>query len=708
VFTFTRAGVTAGALTANFTIGGNATFNTDYTQSGAATFAPPSGTVQFAAGSSTATVIVDPTPDTTVESDETVILTVAAGTGYNVAAVNDSATGTITNDDTDVSVAVSPVSVPEDGATNMVYTFTRNGVTSTPLTVNFAIGGTATFNTDYTETGAATFVPPNGTVTFSAGNSTATVTVDPTADNVSEPDDTVILTVAAGTGYNVSAPSSAIGTILNDDAIDVEITAKTDAPDPVCVGANITYTIGFRNNSSGSATNATVTDTIPANTTFVSATLPSGWSRGDSVAAGGTGTLIFTKLSVAGGGTASFTVVVNVNAGTIGGTIISNTAAASSDAPDNVPGNNSKTATTTVDPTPPIVSNPTANPASLFPKNHKLRDVTIDYTATDSCGGVNCQITNVTSNEPVDGTGDGDTSPDWVIVDEHHVQLRAESAGGGTGRIYTITVTCTDAAGNATVKTVEVHVGNNILSPTSGTAFKINTAVTFTGTYWDAPGRKHTAVWQFDDLSTGATITEPVGSKNGTAKGTYTFKDPGVYKVILKVTDDLGQVSYADQQDDLEAIVVVYDPAGSTFGGGWFYSPLGGLMSDSSLTGKMSFGFNSKFFKTATNPKGESQLNFLLGDLDFNALNYDYLVIDKARAQFAGFGKINGVSGYNFIVTVIDGDLPGGGGVDKFRIKIWDKVTGAIIYDSQPGASDAADPTTLLGPGSSVSISTKK
>jgi hypothetical protein len=122
----------------------------------------------------------------------------------------------------------------------------------------------------------------------------------------------------------------------------------------------------------------------------------------------------------------------------------------------------------------------------------------------------------------------------------------------------------------------------------------------------------------------------------------------------------------------------------------------------------MSFGFNSKFFKTATNPKGESQLNFLLGDLDFNALNYDYLVIDKARAQFAGFGKINGVSGYNFIVTVIDGDLPGGGGVDKFRIKIWDKVTGAIIYDSQPGASDAADPTTLLGPGSSVSISTKK
>jgi hypothetical protein len=414
---------------------------------------------------------------------------------------------------------------------------------------------------------------------------------------------------------------------------------------------------------------------------------------------------MFTKASVAGGETASFTVVVNINAGTLGGTIISNTATASSDVPDDVPGNNSKTATTTVDPTPPVVSNPTADPSSLWPKNHKMRDVTINYSATDGCGGVNCAITNITSNEPVDGTGDGDTSPDWAFVDEHHVQLRAESAGGTTGRIYTITVTCTDAAGNTTTKTVEVHVGHNILTPSSGTAFKINTAVTFTGTFWDVPGKKHTAVWQFDDLTTGATITEPAGSKNGLAKGTYTFKDPGVYKVILKVTDNTGATSWVDTQDDLEAIVVVYDPAnGYTIGGGWITSPLGALISDPLATGKVGFGFNSKFFKTATNPKGESQLDFLLGNLDFNALNYDYLVIDKARAQFKGFGKINGVSGYDFIVTVIDGNLPGGGGVDKFRIKIWEKTTGLIVYDNQPGASDAADPTTPIGPGGDISI----
>ena len=87
----------------------------------------------FAAGAATATVTVDPTVDSTVEADETVILTLATGTGYNVASPG-AATGTISNDDIDVSLAVSPASVAEDGATNLVYTFTRTGDLSQALT----------------------------------------------------------------------------------------------------------------------------------------------------------------------------------------------------------------------------------------------------------------------------------------------------------------------------------------------------------------------------------------------------------------------------------------------------------------------------------------------------------------------------------------------------------------------------------------------
>ena len=250
VYTFTRAGVTTGPLTVNFTIGGTADPTTDYTQTGAASFTPPNGTVTFAAGSTTATVNVDPTTDSVVEPNESVIFTLATGTGYNVANPN-TATGTITNDDADVSVVVSPLAVEEDGATNLVYTFTRNGDTTGALTVNFTIGGSATFNTDYTQTGAATFVPPNGTVTFAAGSSTATITVDPTADLTAEPNETVILTLAAGVDYNVGAPSTATGTINNDD------TSVSVAVSPAAVdedgATNLVYTF-TRSDSDGALT----------------------------------------------------------------------------------------------------------------------------------------------------------------------------------------------------------------------------------------------------------------------------------------------------------------------------------------------------------------------------------------------------------------------------------------------------------------------
>ena len=82
-----------------------------------------------------------------------------------------------------MSVAVSPSSVTEDGATNLDYTFTRTGATTGALTVNFSVGGTAEFGTDYGRPARPRLRPPAGTVTFGAGNSTAVVTLDPTVDS---------------------------------------------------------------------------------------------------------------------------------------------------------------------------------------------------------------------------------------------------------------------------------------------------------------------------------------------------------------------------------------------------------------------------------------------------------------------------------------------------------------------------------------------
>ena len=84
--------------------------------------------------------------------------------------------------------------------------------------------------------------------------------------------------------------------------------------------------------------------------------------------------------------------------------------------------------------------------------------VKVSISATGNNGPVSCKITSVTSNEPVNGTGDGDQEPDWIITGDLTVDLRAERAQNGPGRTYTITVTCTDAAGNSGSVNAKVFV----------------------------------------------------------------------------------------------------------------------------------------------------------------------------------------------------------------------------------------------------------
>jgi len=105
---------------------------------------------------------------------------------------------------------------------------------------------------------------------------------------------------------------------------------------------------------------------------------------------------------------------------------------------------------TVVDTQPPTITNVIASPNVLWPPNHKMVPVTVAVTVTDVCdASVACHITSVTSNEPANGLGDGNTSPDWQITGPLTANLRSERAGGGSGRVYTLTVQCTDASHNS-------------------------------------------------------------------------------------------------------------------------------------------------------------------------------------------------------------------------------------------------------------------
>ena len=356
---------------------------------------------------------------------------------------------------------------------------------------------------------------------------------------------------------------------------------------------------------------------------------------------------------------------------------------------------------------PPQINDLTASKQILAPPNHKMQEITVNYSVLDNCNSSPSYTFNVSSNEPVNGTGDGDTDPDWEMIDDHKIRLRAERAANGDGRIYTITITANDGCNATVTSTAQVVVAHNITGPHSGHAFKAGSTVALSGVFWDVPANKHTARWLIDGSTTAkATVTEPSGNKNGKVTGSYKFSSPGVYKLQMNITDQNGITTYANTNGDLEAIVVIYDPnGGHTYGGGYFDSPAGALKSDPDATGKASYGFAMNYFKNSTYPKGETQFEFKVGDFEFNALNFDYLAISNSMAQFKGTGKITGgQSGVGFTMTVVDGQLDGTG-VDKIRMKIYNKNNGTVIYDNQFGASDAALPAQAVGANSSVVIS---
>ncbi|MCA2666585.1 MAG: hypothetical protein IM502_06775, partial [Microcystis sp. M045S2] len=182
VFTVTLSNAVDTAVTVNYaTADGTATTtDNDYT-------AIATTPLIFNAGETSKTITVAVNGDTKVESNETFFVNLSnlQTNGRNVTLADNQGQGTITNDDVilpSITLAVSPSSVNEDGTTNLVYTFTRTGSTTSALTANYTVGGTATFSTDYTQTGAASYTATTGTVNFVAGSATATVTVDPTAD----------------------------------------------------------------------------------------------------------------------------------------------------------------------------------------------------------------------------------------------------------------------------------------------------------------------------------------------------------------------------------------------------------------------------------------------------------------------------------------------------------------------------------------------
>jgi PKD repeat protein len=193
-------------------------------------------------------------------------------------------------------------------------------------------------------------------------------------------------------------------------------------------------------------------------------------------------------------------------------------------------------------------------------------------------------------------------------------------------------------------------------------------------------------------------VTEVDGS--GSVTGEHIYSTAGVFTVKLTVADD-----DTGEDESVFQYIVVYDPgAGFVTGGGWIHSPEGAYAPESTLTGKANFGFVSKYKKGASTPTGQTQFQFKVANLNFHSSEYEWLVIAGAKAMYKGTGTINGEGEYRFILSAIDADINDNDAhtVDRFRIKIWDKATGEVIYDNQMGDAEDADAATEIGGGSIV------
>lgn len=136
--------------------------------------------------------------------------------------------------------------------------------------------------------------------------------------------------------------STVVTTIISAD---LEV-FKVDTPDPASSGSHLTYTITLQNNGPDAAADASLSDTLPTGTTFVSLSAPSGWLC-TTPAAGAAGTINCSKDTPVTE-SAVFTLVVQIDSGVSAGTLLTNTATVTSSTPDPFTDNNSGTATTTV------------------------------------------------------------------------------------------------------------------------------------------------------------------------------------------------------------------------------------------------------------------------------------------------------------------------------------------------------------------------
>jgi len=288
----------------------------------------------------------------------------------------------------------------------------------------------------------------------------------------------------------------------------------------------------------------------------------------------------------------------------------------------------------------------------------------LDTTETGGCAPPFSQITTCVGPYTAWG-GYSATFPTGGYTTKLSIYLDISWAASYPDRRFDWDVASSDSDGNS----LQDYVFNAGTSPNSEAAFVVSAGTNAgrANSYPSNPGQSPVTI---------------------TSSGWYTFvhhfyNDSGYLAVDMSILDSSGNTvgSWTIQSTKNGNPVPIADAGGHRYG--WFPNQeIDGLpIDDATLlatpTGKATFGFVSKYKKGADTPSGQTEFQFKAAGLSFHSTSYQWLVVNQGgtNAQFKGTGKLNGSSGYGFMLWATDGSP------DMFRIKITDP-SGNVVYDN--------------------------
>ncbi len=240
-FTFSRTGSTSSALTVNYSI-----FPAPV--DGAAPgvdFPAQTGTITFAAGSSTAVLQFSAIDDAIIENTELFSVVVGVGAGYQVDFPNASAGGSITDDDAfpPAVVSLTPATVETTEGDSLAFTFTRSGGNlAAPLTINYVVNDGPPLGGATRADGDFSYASGMQQLTFAAGQTVATITVVTNDDGNVETDESFPVLLAGGVDYTVDPVNNGSTAVIHDNDVAPPVVSLTPAIAETTEGGSLAFT----------------------------------------------------------------------------------------------------------------------------------------------------------------------------------------------------------------------------------------------------------------------------------------------------------------------------------------------------------------------------------------------------------------------------------------------------------------------------------